>query len=124
MATMFLISSAHAQGASASSGGDLIGLIAPFAIVIAIFYFLMIRPQQRRMKEHQAMLSGIRRGDVVVTNGGLVGRAVRVREGEKEISVEFAPDVRLRVVREGISSVRKDEDSSDSDSPRKSSDSS
>jgi preprotein translocase subunit YajC len=68
-------------------------------------YFLLIRPQQRKLKEHQAMVAALRRGDQVVTSGGIVGRVTQVKDGENELEVEIAPNVNVRVVRCTIQSV-------------------
>ena len=72
---------------------------------MVIFYFLLIRPQQRKVKEHQELVSKVQRGDTVVTNGGLIGRVTKVVD-EKEVQVEIAENVKVRVVRSAISDVR------------------
>ena len=82
-----------------------IASLVPLVLVFGIMYFLLIRPQQRKLKEHQAMVAALRRGDQVVTGGGLIGRVTRVKEGENEIEVEIAPNVNVRVVRGTITSV-------------------
>jgi preprotein translocase subunit YajC len=69
-------------------------------------YFLLIRPQQKKLKEHQAMVAALRRGDEIVTSGGIVGRVVRVKESENEIEVEIASNVTVRVVRSTVQTVR------------------
>ncbi|MQX35257.1 preprotein translocase subunit YajC [Roseospira navarrensis] len=98
-----LISPAYAQ---AAGGGAMEGLGAflPLILIFVIFYFLLIRPQQKRMKEHKAMLEAIRRGDRIVTNGGIVGTVVKV-VNETEVSVEIAENVRVRVMRDMIANV-------------------
>jgi preprotein translocase subunit YajC len=68
-----------------------IASIVPLILVFLIMYFLLIRPQQRKLKEHQAMVAALRRGDQIVTSGGIVGRVTRVKEGENEVDVEIAP---------------------------------
>jgi preprotein translocase subunit YajC len=68
-------------------------------------YFLMIRPQQKKMKEHRAMVEALRRGDQVVTQGGIIGKVTRVKEGESEIEVEIADGVKVRIVRSTITQV-------------------
>ena len=73
-------------------------------VLIGILYFFMIRPQLKRAKEHQALVSGIRRGDVVVTAGGIVGKVSKVED--QEVQVEIADGVRIKVVRSTISDVR------------------
>ncbi len=72
--------------------------------LILIFYFLLIRPQQRRQKQHREMLEAVKRGDTVITSGGLVGKVTKV--GETELSVELAENVRVRVVKTMIADVR------------------
>ena len=79
-------------------------LIVPTVLIIGIMYFLMIRPQQRRLKEHQAMIAAIRRGDIVVTSGGIIGKVAKV--DDNELQVEIAEGVRIKVVRGTVSEVR------------------
>lgn len=79
--------------------------IIPLVLVFAIMYFLLIRPQQRRAREHAALVAGLRRGDQVVTSGGLIGKVTKVKDTENEIEVEVAPGVNVRVVRSTVSSV-------------------
>ena len=92
-----------ANGASQASGITSFLSLAPLFLVFVVFYFLMIRPQQRRMKEHRAMIDAVKKGDSVVTSGGLIGKVTRVQEGE--IEVEIAPNVKVRVVKGTLSSV-------------------
>ena len=82
----------------------LIQLIGMPVLLIALFYFLMIRPQQRRMKQHQAMLAAIKRGDVVVLSSGIIGKVVRVEEAE--VGLEVATGVTVKVVKAMIGEVR------------------
>jgi preprotein translocase subunit YajC len=82
-----------------------IASLVPLILVFLIMYFLLIRPQQRKLKEHQAMVAALRRGDQVVTSGGIVGRVTRVKDGENELEVEIAPNVNVRVVRSTIQTV-------------------
>jgi len=98
------ITPAYAQTSVGADGGFLIQLV-PFVLIFIILYFLIIRPQQRRQKEHKAMIDAVRRGDTVVTSGGLIGRVVKVID-EREISVEIAPDVKVKISRGAISEVR------------------
>jgi preprotein translocase subunit YajC len=79
-------------------------LIVPTVLIIGIMYFLMIRPQQKRLKEHQAMIAAIRRGDTVVTSGGILGKVTKV--DDQELQVEIAEGVRVKVVRGTVSEVR------------------
>jgi preprotein translocase subunit YajC len=77
----------------------------PLILVFLIMYFLLIRPQQKKLKEHQALIAALRRGDQVVTAGGIVGRVTRVKDNENEIDVEIASGVNVRVVRSTITQV-------------------
>lgn len=83
---------------------DQLGQFLPLILIFAIMYFLLIRPQQKKMKDHQAMVAGLRRGDKVVTAGGLVGKVVKVLD-EGEVEVEIADGVKVRVVQATISQV-------------------
>ncbi len=99
-----LITPAYAQ---AIGGGDAAGFVTslvPLILIFVIFYFLLIRPQQKRAKEHKAMVEGLKRGDQVVTGGGILGKVTRVKEGE-EIEVEIAENTRVRVYRSTITAV-------------------
>ena len=98
------VTPAYAQAAGGAGAGFLTQL--PFFIAIfAIFYFLLIRPQQKKMKEHQAMVEALRRGDRVVTQGGVVGKVTKVRD-DGEVEVEIAQGVNVRVIQHTIQSVR------------------
>ena len=87
-------------------GGDFLLQLLPILLMIVIFYFLLFRPQQQRMAAHRAMVENIRRGDTVVTQGGLIGKVTRVKEGEGEIEVELNENNRVRVIRGTIAEVR------------------
>ena len=95
---------AAAAPAAGSSGFAALAQFVPLVAIFVIFYFLMIRPQQRRMKAHKAMLDAVKQGDEVVTGGGIVGKVTRIKDDELE--VEVAPTVKLRVVRGTLSEVR------------------
>lgn len=99
------IPSAYAQsaGAAGSGTGGIIGLVIQFVLLGAVFWFLLIRPQQKRMKEHRAKIDSVRRGDKVVTGGGIVGTVAKV-EGD-EATVEIAEGVRVRVMKGTITDV-------------------
>ncbi|MEG3789998.1 preprotein translocase subunit YajC [Lysobacter sp. CCNWLW3] len=103
-----LIAPAHAQAAAGAPaggglfGGGLGGLLMP-VILIAIMYFLMIRPQMKRAKEHRAMLEKLSKGDEVLTNGGIAGTVSEI--GENFITVEIADNVRIRVQKGAIGNV-------------------
>jgi preprotein translocase subunit YajC len=77
----------------------------PLVLLFGIFYFLLIRPQQQRMKKHQEMVNAVRRGDIVVTAGGVVGRVAKVKD-DGEIMVEIADGVQVRVVKSTLTDVR------------------
>ena len=116
------VSPAYAQ-AAASGGGSGFEAFLPLILIFGVFYILLIRPQQKKMKEHKATLSAIRRGDKVVTGGGIVGTVTKVID-DLEITVEIADGVKVRVQRGLISTVlsktepvkgdKKSESSSDS----------
>jgi len=83
---------------------DAFGQFIPLILIFAIMYFLLIRPQQKKMKDHKAMVAALRRGDQVVTQGGLIGKVSKVKDDD-EIEVEIAPNVRVRVVRSTVTQV-------------------
>ena len=95
---------AQASGASPISS-DMLIQFAPFVVIFAIMYFLILRPQQKRAKETRDMIKGVRRGDTITTSGGLIGKVTKATD-ENEVEVEIAPNVRVRVARPGISEVR------------------
>ena len=84
---------------------EAIGQFIPLILIFAIMYFLLIRPQQKKMKEHQAMVAAVRRGDVIVTAGGLIGKVAKVKD-DGEVEVELAEGVKVRVVASTIADVR------------------
>lgn len=98
------ISPAYAQSPTGGMG-DLVNLLVPMLMVFVIFYFFMIRPQQQRMKQHRATIDAIRRGDTVVTSGGIIGKVTRVKD-DGEIEVEIAENTRVRVVKGTVTEVR------------------
>ncbi|MFD1623217.1 preprotein translocase subunit YajC [Azospirillum griseum] len=98
------VSTAYAQTAAPAAGGDMIVQFLPLILIFVVFYFLLIRPQQKKMKEHKAMLSAIRRGDRVVTGGGIIGVVTKVG-ADDEVSVEIAENVRVRCLRSTINLV-------------------
>jgi preprotein translocase subunit YajC len=97
-----LISPAYAQAGGAPAGFDLISLM-PLVLIFVVFYFLLIRPQQRKMKVHREMIGALKRGDKVLTGGGIIGTVVKAEDGE--LLVEIAKDVRVRVARGTISDL-------------------
>ncbi len=76
----------------------------PLILIFAIMWFLLIRPQQKKMKEHRAMVDAVRKGDKVITQGGLIGKVTKVKEGD-EIEVELAENIRVRVVKSTLAQV-------------------
>ncbi len=98
------ISPAFAQAAGAPSGGSGLEAILPLVLIFVVFYFLLIRPQQKKMKQHKAMLGAVRRGDRVVTGGGIIGTVTKVVD-DNEVTVEIASGVKVRVQRSLISTV-------------------
>ena len=101
-----LITPAFAQGSPVGGGGDIILQLVPFVLIFVIMWFLIIRPQQKRVKDHQEMIKNVRRGDTVVTSGGIIGKVTKVTEDAADIEVEIAEGVRVKVARAMISDVR------------------
>lgn len=100
-----MITPAFAQTAGGAGAGDMIAQFAPFVLILIIMYFLLIRPQQRRVKEHQAMIANVRRGDTIVMSSGMVGKVSKVID-DGEVEVEIADNVKVRVVKAMIADVR------------------
>ena len=100
-----LITPAFAQAAGGGDTNSMLMSLLPFALIFVIMYFLILRPQQKRVKTHQEMVKNVRRGDTVVTNGGLIGRVAKVVD-DHEIEIEIADDVRVRQQRSMIAEVR------------------
>lgn len=100
-----LISPAYAQGAGAGGSTDILMSMLPFVLIFVIMYFLIIRPQRQRMKQHQEMVSNLRRGDTVVTAGGLIGKVSKVVD-DGEVQLELAEGLKVRAVRSMITEVR------------------
>ena len=99
-------SPAYAATGTAASGGATAFMVQvfPLVLIFVIFYFLLIRPQQRRVKQHQVMVQGVKPRDTAITNGGLIGKVIKV--DENEIELEVAPNVRVRVVKSMLSDIR------------------
>ena len=97
---------AFAASPGAASGGTAAFMVQifPLILIFIIFYFLLIRPQQRRVKQHQAMVMAVKPRDTAITNGGLVGKVTKV--DENEIELEIAQGVRVRVVKSMLSDIR------------------
>lgn len=98
------ITPAFAQGVP-GGGSDFMLQLVPILLMFVIFYFLLFRPQQQRAKQHREMVGNIRRGDTVVTAGGIIGKVTRVRD-DNEIEVEIADNTRVRVVKATVADVR------------------
>lgn len=99
-----MITPAFAQGAGAG-GSDMLMSLLPFLLIFVIMYFLILRPQQKRVKQHQELVKNLRRGDTVITSGGMVGKVTKVVD-EEQIEVEIADGIRVRQMRQMVSDVR------------------
>jgi preprotein translocase subunit YajC len=98
------ISPAYAQTGSASD--PFTGLLVPMLVMILIFYFLVIRPQQQRTKSHRELIEKVRRGDTVITSGGFVGKVTKASDTSDEIEVELNDSMRVRVLKSTLMDVR------------------
>lgn len=96
------ITPAYAQ--SVGGAGGAFASFVPLILIFAIMYFLLIRPQQKKLKDHKAMVGALRRGDQVITQGGIIGKVSKVKE-DGELEVEIAEGVRVRIVRSTIATV-------------------
>jgi preprotein translocase subunit YajC len=107
---MWFISDAMAQTAPAAAGGteSMMTSILFMVLIFVVFYFLLIRPQQQKMRAHREMIEQLKKGDKVVTSGGILGQVVRIEDGKNTATVEIAKDVRVEVVRSTISDVVRD----------------
>jgi preprotein translocase subunit YajC len=103
-ASMF-ISPAFAQSGSPFGGDSMLVSLLPFILIFVIMYFLILRPQQKRVKQHQEMVKNVRRGDTVITSGGLVAKVTKVVDDD-EIEIELADGVRAMQMRQMVSDVR------------------
>ena len=99
------VTPAYAQAAGGAGAMDIFTSLMPILLLVVIFWLLIFRPQQKRMKAQQAMLSSITRGDTVVTTGGIVGKVTKAVDGE-DLEVEIAPGTRVKVVRSMVADVR------------------
>jgi preprotein translocase subunit YajC len=100
-----VITPAFAQTSAAAGGTDILVQMLPFILIFIIMYFLLIRPQQRRVKVHQEMIKNVRRGDTVVLNSGMIGKVTKVID-DNEAEVEIADGVKVKVVKSAIADVR------------------
>ena len=101
---MFASPAYAAAGAQPTGAGGFFVSIFPLVLIFAIFYFLLIRPQQRRMKQHQALIAAVKKNDVAITGGGIVGKVTKVEDNEVEL--EIASGVRIKVVKAMLSDIR------------------
>ena len=104
-----MISDAFAQSAAGGAGGFSIQGLLPFVLIFIIFYFLLIRPQQKRVKQHKLMVTNLKRGNKVLTAGGIFGVVSKATEGSETVSVEIALGITVEIARAMISEVRGDE---------------
>ena len=104
-----MISSAFAQSAAGGAGGFSLQGLLPFVLIFIIFYFLLIRPQQKRVKQHKLMVENLKRGNKVLTSGGIMGVISKANEGSETVSVEISQGVIVDVARQMISEVRGEE---------------
>jgi preprotein translocase subunit YajC len=102
---MFITPAFAQTAAGAATTTDMLTSFVPIILMFAIFYFLVLRPQQQRQKEHATQLQGIRRGDMVVTGGGIIGKVIKVPAEGDELTVEIADNVRVKVLRATIGQV-------------------
>ncbi|HEY4856631.1 MAG TPA: preprotein translocase subunit YajC [Xanthobacteraceae bacterium] len=99
------VTPAFAQASPFFGGDNMMVQLLPFVLIFVIMYFLILRPQQKRTKDHQELVKNLRRGDTVITSGGLVGKVTKVVDDD-QIEVEIADGVRVRQVRSMVSGVR------------------
>jgi preprotein translocase subunit YajC len=99
-----MFETAYAQTAAGGTAPNAMLQFLPLVAIFVIFYFLLIRPQQRRLKEHRALIEAVKRGDTVVTSGGIIGKVTKVEDAELE--VEISANVRVRVVKSTLTEVR------------------
>jgi preprotein translocase subunit YajC len=100
-----VITPAFAQAAAAPGGSDILMQMLPFVLIFVIMYFLLIRPQQKRVKTHQEMIKNVRRGDMVVLNSGMIGKVTKVID-DNEAEVEIADGVKVKVIKSMIADIR------------------
>ena len=101
-----MISSAFAQSAAGGAGGFSLQGLLPFILIFIIFYFLLIRPQQKRVKQHKLMVESLKRGNKVLTAGGILGVVTKAIDGSETVSVEISSGVTVELARQMISEVR------------------
>ena len=104
-----IINFAYAQAAGASGGQGLLVQLLPLILIFVVFYFLLIRPQQKRVKDHKAMVESLKRGDEVITSGGIIGTVDRVMEDDR-IEVIIGEGTKVQIIRSTITSLLKKEE--------------
>jgi preprotein translocase subunit YajC len=100
------IETAFAQGIAAAAPDPMTSLLIPMLLMVLIFYFLVIRPQSQRTKQHREMIEKVRRGDTVITSGGMIGKVMRVPDNSDEVEVELADNLKVRILRSTLMDVR------------------
>lgn len=111
-----IISPAYAQAAGGAGG---LSSLLPFLLIFVVFYFFLIRPQQKRAKEHRELVNNVKRGDKIVTSGGLLGTVSKSVEGQESVEVEIAKDVKVSVMRSMIADLRDKKDTPKADKAKK-----
>ena len=106
---LFMISIAFAQSAAGGAGGFSLQGLLPFILIFIIFYFLLKRPQQKRVKQHKLMVESLKRGNKVLSAGGILGVVTKAIDGSETVSVEIASGVTVELARQMISEVRGDQ---------------
>ena len=101
-----MFTNAFGQSAGSSAGGFSIGGLIPFILIFVIFYFLLIRPQQKRVKEHKNMVQSLKRGDVIVSAGGIIGKIIKATDGSDQITVEISKGVNVEIARQMVSELK------------------
>ena len=114
-----MISSAFAQSAAGGACGFSLQGLLPFVLIFIIFYFLLIRPQQKRVKQHKLMVESLKRGNKVLTAGGILGVVTKAVDGSETVSVEIASGVTVELARQMISEVRGEEKVKNTDTKTK-----
>lgn len=98
------ISPAYAQ-AAAPAGGDMFMSLLPLLLIFVVFYFLLIRPQQQKMKQHREMIDNLKKGDQIVTSGGIIGKIAKVDSTDNTLMVEIAPNVQVKLARHTVADL-------------------
>ncbi|MCT4657094.1 MAG: preprotein translocase subunit YajC [Cohaesibacter sp.] len=99
------VTPAYAQAAGAAGSQDFLLSVLPFVLIFVIMYFLIIRPQRQQMKKHQEMIAAVRRGDTIVTTGGIVAKVTKVID-DNEIQAEISEGVKVKIMRKAIAELR------------------